>query len=196
MRARTVARIAGVLSITLIGVAPGALAATAVLDYDGVPKGPDFRTAPYIESGITTTVDQGHYELYSDATGDDDDQAFNLDEQNLGLSKVTLTAHGGGTFTVLSLDVINPADAVGEYTISAIGGSGGSIPAPTVAGPLDFSQYAPQFQGISALVVTQNGPGSFTFDDLTLTVLPEPGSRASLFAAGLALFALGRRRAR
>jgi hypothetical protein len=44
------------------------------LDYDGVAKGDDYRTAPYIESGITTTVNQGHYELYSDATGDDGDQ--------------------------------------------------------------------------------------------------------------------------
>ena len=199
MRTHTAARIAGMLSLAVLAFAPGARAAMAVLDYDHVPKGADFRTAPYIENGITTTVDQGHYELYSDATGADDDQAFNLDDQkpdHVGsqLSKVTLTAHGGGTFDVLSLDVVNPADSVGEYTISAIGGTGGSIPAPIVAGTLDFSQYAPAFHGISALVVTQNSPGSFTFDDLAVSVLPEPSATASLFAASLTVFALSRRR--
>ena len=192
---RTHARVAGML-VTLLALAPGATAATAKLDYDGVPKGDDFRTAPYIESGITTTVNQGHYELYNDATGDDGDQAFNLDEQNTGLSKVTLTAHGGGTFDVVRLDIVNPADTVGEYTISAIGGTGGSIPAPTTMGTIEFSDYAPAFHGITALVITQNSPGTFTFDDLELNVLPEPGRLTSLCAAGLALLALARRRAR
>ena len=193
---RTYVRIAGVLAISLLGFAPGASAATAKLDYDGVPKGDDYRTAPYIENGITTTVDQGHYELYNDSTGDDGDQAFNLDEQNTGLSKVTLTAHGGGTFDVVSLDVVNPADTVGEYTITAIGGTGGSIPAPTTMGTIEFSDFAPAFHGITALVITQNSPGAFTFDDLEVTVLPEPASIASLCAAGLAVFALSRRRSR
>jgi hypothetical protein len=195
MRARIAIRIAGVFSIAVLGFAPGAGAATAVVDYDGVPKGGDFRTAPYTENGIVTTVQQGHYELYDDATGSEGDQAFNVDEQQHGLSKVRLTA-SANTFDVVSIDVINPADTVGEYTISAIGGTGGSIPAPTVAGPIDFSQYAPQFHGITALVVTQNSPGSFTFDDVTVNVLPEPGSLASLCAAGAALFALRHRRKR
>jgi hypothetical protein len=200
MRTRP-AQLAGVFSIAVLGLAPGARAVTAHLDFDGVPTGVDFRTAPYVESGITTTVDQGHYELYNDATGNDGDQAFNLDEQKpnetgIQLSQVTVTAEGGGTFDVVSLDVVNPADSVGEYTITAIGGTGGSIPAPVVAGPVDFSQYAPAFQGVSALVITQNSPGSFTFDDLTVNVLPEPSATASLLAAGLAVFALSRRRAR
>ena len=205
MRALTVARITGlVLSI-------------AVLDFDGVPKGGDFRTTPYSENGIVTTVDQGHYELLSDATGSDSDQAFNLDEENPNStpqnpqppipSKVTFTAYPASTFDVVSLDVVNPADSVGEYTISAIGGTGGSIPAPTVAGPIDFSQYAPAFHGVTALVITQNTPQpcgptqvtcshAFTFDDVSVNVLPEPGAAPSLFVAGIALFALRRRRAR
>ncbi len=191
MRPRTFA-----LVIAVFGLAPGTSAAVTVLEYDDTPKGKDFRTEPYSENGLTTTVDRGHYELYSDATGGANDQAFNLDEQNLGLSKVTVTPDSPSTFDVESLDVINPADTVGEYTISAIGGTGGSIPAPTVAGPLDFTQFAPAFKGITALVVTQNSPGSFTFDDLTVNVLPEPASLAALFTGGLAVFALGRRRAR
>jgi hypothetical protein len=176
------------LSIALLLVAPGARAAMAVLDYDAGKLG-DFKTVPYVENGITTTVDRGHYELYSDATGEDGDKAFNMDERSFGLSKVTLTAQGGGTFDVLSLDVINPADSPGEYTISAIGGGGGSMPAPMVAGPVEFG---PGFAGISALVVTQNAPGSFTFDDLTVNVLPEPSPAAALAASALALAALGR----
>jgi hypothetical protein len=190
------ARIAGMLSIALLALAPGALAATARLDYDGVPKGDDYRTAPYIENGITTTVNQGHYELYNDSTGEDGDQAFNLDEQTTGLAKVTLTAHGGGTFDVVRLDVVNPADTVGEYTITAIGGTGGSIPAPTTMGTVEFSDFAPAFHGITALVITQNSPGAFTFDDLEVNVLPEPASLASLWVAGLAVVALARRRTR
>jgi len=212
MRAYAAARFAGVFSIALLGLAPGARAATAVLDYDGVPKGGDFRTTPYTENGITTTVDQGHYEIEADATGADGDQAFNLDEENPDSagppvpSKVTIMAYPASTFDVVSLDVINPADSVGEYTISAIGGTGGSIPAPVTAGQIHFADYAPAFHGITAIVITQNTPQTcgptqlpcrhaFTFDDLTVNVLPEPGGAASLFAAGLAVFAL-RRRAR
>jgi hypothetical protein len=194
-------------------VASGALAATTVLDYDGVPKGGDFRTGPYSENGITTTVQQGHYELYNDSTGADGDQAFNLDEENPAgsgppvPSKVTIMAYPASTFDVVSLDVINPADTVGEYTISTIPPSpGGTIPAPIVAGPLNLSGN-PAFHGITALVITQNAPQScgptapqcshsFTFDDLTVNVLPEPARAASLVAASLALAALRRRRYR
>jgi hypothetical protein len=203
-----------VLSIAALGFGSDARAATTVLDYDGVPKGGDFRTTPYNENGITTTVDQGHYELYNDATGADGDQAFNLDEENPNPagppipSKVTIMAYPASTFDVVSLDVINPADSVGEYTISAVpaNGPGSSIPAPTVAGPFNLSAN-PAFQGITALVITQNAPQpcgptqltcshAFTFDDVTVNVLPEPGAATSLFAAGLALFALSRRRDR
>ncbi len=216
MRAQTAVRIAGVIGFAALGFGSGAQAASAVLDYDGVPKGGDFRTTPYSENDITTTVVRGHYELYDDATGGDSDQAFNLDEENPNStedpipSKVTITADGGKMFNVVSLDVINPADSVGEYTITAIpanvGETGASIPAPIVAGSIDFSDYAPGFQTVAALVITQNSPApcgptqlrcshAFTFDDLTVNVLPEPGATASLFAAGL-LLALGRRRAR
>ncbi|HKA14643.1 MAG TPA: hypothetical protein VKH41_06475 [Myxococcota bacterium] len=215
MRSHAAARFAAMFSIAPIGLAPGARAATAVLDYGGVPKGGDFMTAPFTENGITTTGDQGHYEIYADATGPDGGQAFNLDEENPNTggppipSKVMLTtAYSASTFDVVSLDVINPADSVGEFTISAVGGTGGSIPAPTVAGPLDFSAAAPgAFHGVTALVITQNTPApcgptqltcshAFTFDDVRLDVLPEPGATASRFATGLAAFALSRRRVR
>jgi len=186
-----VARIALALFVAALGFTPAARAVTVVLDYNSASV-KDFLTAPYVENGITTTVDAGHYEVLADPTAADGDRAFNLDEQNLGLSKVTLTASGGIPFDALSLDVINPADSAGEYTISAVGGGGGSIPAPTVAGPLLFT---PAFAGISALVITQNAPGSFTFDDLTVRSLPEPSATASLLTAGLVVFALYRRRA-
>jgi hypothetical protein len=186
-----VARIGLVVSVASLGFAPAARAVTVVLDYDSASM-KDFLTAPYFEKGITTTVDAGHYEFHADATGADGDRAFNLDEQNLGLSKVTLTVIGGATFDALSLDVINPTDTAGEYTISAVGGGGGSIPAPTVAGPMAFG---PGFTGISALVITQNSPGSFTFDELTVSSLPEPDATASLLASALLVFALRRRRA-
>jgi hypothetical protein len=214
MRAHSVARIAGMLSIAALAFAPGARAAQTKLDYDGVPKGGDFRTTPYSENGITTTVNQGHYELYNDATGADGDQAFNLDEENPNgagppiPSRVTITAYPASTFDVLSLDVVNPADSVGEYTISPVPdpGPASGIPAPTAAGLLDLSGN-PAFQGIVAIEITQNTPQpcgptmttcshAFTFDDVTVNVLPEPGAAASGFAAGLALLALSRRRAR
>jgi hypothetical protein len=84
-------------SIAVLWIAPAASAAVAVLDYDAGKLG-DFRTAPYVENGITTTVDAGHYELYADATGEDGDLAFNLDDEKLGLARVTLTAQGGARF--------------------------------------------------------------------------------------------------
>jgi len=196
MRAHAVLRNLGVLAVAMLGLAPAARAAVAHLDYDGVAKGDDYRTAPYIENGITTTVLQGHYELYNDATGGDSDQAFNLDEQSTGPSRVRLTAHGGGTFDVVSLDVVNPADSAGEYTITGIGGTGGSINAPTTMGTIAFSDYAPAFHNLVALEITQHSPGAFTFDDLEVQVLPEPGQLASLVAAGIAVFALSRRRTR
>jgi hypothetical protein len=87
--------------------------------------------------------------------------------------------------------VVKPADTPGEYTISAIGG-GASIPAPTVAGPLELG---PGFAGITALVVAQHSPGSFTFDDVTVNVVPEPATAPALAACALALAALRRRRA-
>jgi len=208
------AQIVAVLGVALLGYAPGARAATAVLDYDGAPKGADYRTAPYTENGITTTVNQGHYDLYNDATGGDGDQAFNLDEENPSgsgppvPSQVTIMAYPASTFDVVSLDVVNPADTVGEYTISALpsSGPGSTIPAPTTVGPLDLSGN-PAFHGITALVITQNAPQAcgptqaacrhaFSFDDLTVNVLPEPAQLASLAAAGLAVFALSRRRTR
>jgi hypothetical protein len=190
MRARTL-----LVSIALLGLAPAARAAMTTLDYDSAPNG-DFLTAPYLEKGITTTVDQGHYEFYANATGADGDQAFNMDEQKTGLSRVTISAYPASYFDVVSLDVVNPADAVGEYTITAIGGSGGAIPVPTVAGPIDFTRYGAAFQHVTALVVTQNAPGSFTFDNLKVNVLPEPARGVSLIAPGLAVFALRRRRTR
>jgi hypothetical protein len=191
------AQFAGVFSIAILALAPGAHAVTVVVDYDGA-MAKDLVTTPYFENGITTTVDTGHYDFYADATGEDGDLAFNIDDQHGGLTRVTITAQGL-MFNALSLDVINPADsATGEaYTISAIGGSGDSIPAPATAGPLTFG---PAFQGITALVITQTSAGSstgaFSFDDLTVQSLPEPSATASLFTAGLAVFALRRRRVR
>jgi hypothetical protein len=179
-----------------LGWASTAGAVVVVLDYDGA-KAKDHVTAPYYENGVTTTVDAGHYDFYADATGEDGDQAFNIDDHQTGPSSVTITAQGL-IFDVVSLDVINPADpATGEsYTITAIGGGAGSIPAPAVTGPLAFG---PGFHGITALKITQNPGGSskgaFAFDDLTIQSLPEPAVTTALVAGALAAFAL-RRRAR
>ena len=181
-----------------LAFASAAGAVTVTVDYDGATA-KDFVTAPYYEKGVTTTVDAGHYDFYADGTGQDGDLAFNIDDQHNGLTRVTITAQGF-MFDALSLDVINPADsATGEtYTISAIGGGGGSIAAPATTGPLTFG---PQFQGITALVITQTSAGTgssaaFAFDDLTIRSLPEPSAIGSLCAAGLAVFALSRRRTR
>jgi len=191
-------RLASILCAAALASASAAGAVTVVVDYDGATA-KDFVTTPYYEHGVTTTVDAGHYDFYADATGGDGDLAFNIDDQHNGLTRVTITAQGL-TFDALSLDVINPADtATGEtYTISAIGGGGGSMAAPATAGPLTFG---PQFQGITALVITQTSAGTgssaaFAFDDLTIKSLPEPSRVGSLCAAGLAVFALGRRRTR
>jgi len=191
-------RLASILCAAALASASAAGAVTVVVDYDGATA-KDFVTTPYYEHGVTTTVDAGHYDFYADATGGDGDLAFNIDDQHNGLTRVTITAQGL-MFDALSLDVINPADtATGEtYTISAIGGGGGSMAAPATAGPLTFG---PQFQGITALVITQTSAGTgssaaFAFDDLTIKSLPEPSRVGSLCAAGLAVFALGRRRTR
>ena len=191
-------RLAAILCAAALALPSAAGAVTVVVDYDGATA-KDFVTTPYFEKGVTTTVDAGHYDFYSDATGEDGDLAFNIDNEQSGLTRVTITAHGL-MFDALSLDVINPADAAkGEtYTISAIGGGGGSIPAPATAGPLTFGA---QFQGITALVITQTSAGTgssaaFAFDDLTIQSLPEPSAIGSLSATGLAVFALSRRRTR
>jgi hypothetical protein len=191
-------RLAAILCAAGLACSSAAGAVTVVVDYDGATA-KDFVTTPYYEKGVTTTVDAGHYDFYSDATGEDGDLAFNIDNEQSGLTRVTITAHGL-MFDVLSLDVINPADAAkGEtYTISAIGGGGGNIPAPATTGPLTFG---PQFQGITALVIMQTSAGTgssaaFAFDDLTIQSLPEPSALGSLCAAGLAVFGLSRRRTR
>jgi hypothetical protein len=191
-------RLASILCAASLACAGAAGAVTVVVDYDGATA-KDFVTTPYYEKGITTTVDAGHYDFYADATGQDGDLAFNIDNQHNGLTRVTITAQGL-MFDAVSLDVINPADsATGEtYTISAIGGPGGSIAAPATAGPLTLG---PQFQGITALVITQTSAGTgssaaFAFDDLTIQSLPEPSRVASLCVAGVAVFALGRHRTR
>ena len=191
-------RFTSFLCAASLACASAAGAVTVVVDYDGATA-KDFVTAPYYEKGVTTSVDSGHYDFYADGTGQDGDLAFNIDDQHNGLTRVTITAQGL-LFDALSLDVINPADsATGEtYTISAIGGGGGSMAAPATTGPLTFG---PQFQGITALVITQTSAGTgssaaFTFDDLTIRSLPEPSAIGSLCAAGLAVFALSRRRTR
>jgi len=193
-------RIAGLLGVAVLALSSAARAVNVQVDYDSLPSG-DFRTAPYFEGGVLTTVNCGHYEAYADATSTiEGDKAFNLDEQAGGqecggpcptCSKVTITAQGF-MFDALSVDVINPAESASEYTISAVGGGGGTW-APTTSGPHTFG---PQFSGITALVITQNSPGSLTLDDLEIQSLPEPGGIATLLTSSLALLALSRRRAR
>jgi len=191
-------RLGPIACAAILIFASGARAVTVVVDYDGATK-KDFVTTPYYEKGVTTTVDTGHYDFYSDATGTDDDLAMNIDNEGGGPTRVTITVQGL-TFDAVGVDVINPADAAtGEtYTITAIGGPGGTMAVPAVTGPVTFG---PQFQGITALVITQTSPGSastgaFTFDNLEIRSLPEPSATASLCAAGLAAFALSRRRTR
>jgi hypothetical protein len=199
--------------VAVFGLAPGANAAQVTLHFDSAPPNADHLTTPYSEKGITATVDRGHYDLYADATGPDGDRAMNLDEDpNPGVacgtsqtcSKVTLMAYPASNFDVVSLDVVNPADTAGEYTISAIGGTGGSIQVPTTVQTIHFSDYAPAFHGVTALVIAQNSASpcgllqapcshAFTFDELTVNVLPEPARAAALCAGALALAALRRR---
>lgn len=187
--------IGSMLCAISLGWASAAGAVVVVVDYDGA-KPQDFVSTPYFENGVTTTVDTGHYDFYADATGEDGDQALNIDNEQGGLSRITITAQGL-VFDVMSLDVINPADpATGEaYTISAIGGGNGSMAAPATTGPLSFGSG---FQGITALVITQTAAGAstgaFTFDDLTIQALPEPAATSALLPAALAVFALSRRR--
>lgn len=171
---------------------PGTLAAqTVLLDYDRAPS-PDFLATPYAEDGTTTTVQAGHYEIVADATGPEGDGVFQIDEQEHGLSVVTVRVDGH-FFHAVGLDVVNPTEAAGEVTIRALGGAGGSTSAPTVAGPLALG---PAFENIYALEIAQTAPGAFSFDDLELTLAPEPGAATGLASGLAALAALaGRRRA-
>jgi hypothetical protein len=167
-----------------------AVAEIVVLDYEG-GEPVDFTTDPYLEDGFRTDVEAGHYEILDDADPQCvGDRAFNVDEQVLGLTQVRLSAEDGSLFDVLTLDVVNPATQPGEVAISAVGGAG-AVSAPTVAGPF---APGPGFQGISALVITQNAPGAFAMDDVTLNVMPEPAQAPSLVALSLVVFALRRRR--
>jgi hypothetical protein len=207
-RAKTIG-VAGVLGIVMVGFVPGARAVPETMHYDGATKG-DFRTAPYVESGIRAAVSQGHYDITANPTGNDGNYAFTVDEETPGSTPanpvavpatVTFSLSSGVPFDAKSLEVINPADTVGEYTISGVGGSGGEIPAPVVAGHLDLTQYAPAFQGLTGLVITQHTsdgahPHALTIDDVTVEAAPEPGAVVSLCAGCLTLLALSRRRAR
>lgn len=193
MRSGASARIAlGLGCLLALGFAQDSRAETVVVDYDDPAQSQrgDFQTDPYIEDVTTLAVAAGHYEFVADPDGPDGDLVVNVDEQNHGLSQLTFSVGGGLPFDALSLDVVNPADSAGEYTISAVGGGGGSIPAPTSAGALSFG---PAFQGITELVITQNSPGAFAFDDLTVAVVPEAGAGATLVAGALLLLALRRR---
>jgi hypothetical protein len=178
----------------LFAFAPTAGATTVVASYDGAlpSQRSDYQTGPYQELLVRTDVVAGHYEIVADAGGADGDLAFNLDDDETGPSTVTITVGGGLSFDAVSLEVVNPAESAGEYTISAVGGGGGTMGAPTTAGVTSFPAG---FEGIDALVVTQNSPGAFAFDDLTLTVLPEPAALGSLAAAAGLLAWLRRRRA-
>jgi hypothetical protein len=197
MRAHTAVGIA-VLGVAVLALTSAARAVNVQVDYDALPPG-DFRTAPYFEGGVLTTVNCGHYEASADGTGTTEgDKAFNLDERAGGhvcggpcptCSKVTITAQGF-MFDALSVDVINPAETSSEYTITAIGGGGGTW-APTTTGQHTFG---PQFSGITALVITQNSPGALMLDDLEIQSLPEPSAFASLLVSGLAVSALRSRR--
>jgi hypothetical protein len=161
-----------------------------VIDYENAEP-VDFRTEPYLEDGTRTDVRSGHYEILADgspSTGGD--QAFHIDEQSFGLSTVRVTVEGGYLFDVVSLDVVNPADSAGEYVFSAIGGNGGSVSAPTAAGPFEPGAG---FHGVAAFDVIQTAPGAFSMDDLTLRVMPEPSAIPALLASAMLLVALRRR---
>lgn len=170
---------------------PAAIAAqTVVLDYDRAPS-PDFLTEPYSEDGTTTTVQAGHYEIVADAVGAEGDGVFQIDEREHGLTVVTVRVDGH-FFHAVGLDVVNPAEAAGEVTLRALGGGGGSTAAPTVAGSVALG---PGFENIYALEIAQTAPGAFSFDELELTVAPEPEALPALLLCVLALAALRWRRA-
>jgi hypothetical protein len=178
--------------LVLVAVARPGLAEIVVLDFENAEP-VDFSTVPYAEDGFLAEVESGHYELLADADPTfDGDLAFHVDEQQLGLTQVRLRAEDGRPFDLLSLEVVNPASAMGEVAISAVGGAG-SVSAPTVAGPF---APGPGFQGITALVITQNAPGAFSIDDVTVDVMPEPAQLPSLAALSLVVLLLARRRAR
>lgn len=175
------------LSLVLALLPLASAAQVVVLDYDAAPT-PDFETTSYVEDGVLTAVHAGHYEIVADALGSDGDHAFNIDEQNLGLTTVRIQPVGGSVFNALSLEVVNPASAPGEVTIAAVGGPG-SVSAPTVGGPFELGSG---FTQITALEITQHQPGAFAFDDV---VLPEPGRAVSFLAlAGFVLALRGARR--
>lgn len=182
-----------VASLAVFAFAAAANAATVVLDYDDLVESQlaDFQTGPYIEDVTTMAVNAGHYELVADPDGEAGDRVFQIDEQQLGLSEVSFSVGGGLVFDAVSVDVVNPAESAAEYTITAVGGSGGTLPAPTAAGPLAFG---PGFQGITGIVITQNAPGALAFDDLTIEVLPEPAYALALVAGLALLVALHRHR--
>lgn len=183
--------LASVVSLAFASVlAAPAAANIVVIDYENADP-VDFRTEPYLEDGTRTDVHTGHYEIIADGsptTGGD--QAFNVDEQSFGLSTVRVTVEGGYLFDVVSLEVVNPADSVGEYVFSAVGGEGGSVAAPTAAGPFEPGAG---FLGVAAFDITQAAPGAFAMDDLTLRVMPEPAAIPTLVASALLLAALRRR---
>ena len=178
-------------AFALGAVAPGlATAQNLVVGFDGAPTD-DFEQGPYFESNTMTRVLSGHYEIIADAVGQAGDLALNLDEQNLGLSKIRII--GAGDFDALQFEVVNPADSIGEFMITAIGGSGTTIPAPTVAGPFVLG---PAFQGIQALEITQIQPGAFAIDDLELVIVPEPGFAMAVSLTWVALVGVSSMRGR
>ncbi len=187
------APLATALFVASLALATASRADTIVLDYDGAlpSQRADFQMTPYLEDLTTVRVDTGHYEFVADVDGAEGDLVLNIDEQEHGLTQINVTVGGGHPFDAVSLEVVNPAEAPGEITISAVGGGAGSVSAPTAAGSFALGAG---FQGIDALVITQNAPGAFAFDDLTLEVVPEPALAPSLAAAALALAALRRRR--
>ncbi len=160
------------LLVLTVGLSLSTGARAVILDFDAAASG-QFFTNPYSEDGFTIEVDSGHYDIF----GTGGDQYFNIDEQMFGLTTVTLSMDGGGLFDVVSLDVIQAAIAPNVFEFVAIGGAG-SVSAPTVQGLFNFGAG---FQGISALVLTQNVSAAgigFAFDDLTLepVSVPEPGT--------------------
>jgi hypothetical protein len=165
-------------------------AATIIIDFDATTASSQL-TGNYVEDGFTMESLSGHYDFFP-SSGTGNTPYLGLDVIGLEtLSKVRFT---GGTFDLVSLDVMSTVSEInGENQI--LQSSAGGLMQLNTAGVQNFT--GPSWSNLTWITLSSNvniaGPGfdTITFDTV---VVPIPAAML-LFGSGLAgLFGIAGRR--
>lgn len=202
-------RIVLTLAVSLSLLSP---ARAAVIDFDATTNG-QYLFADYEEDGYLLTKQTGHYDFFGPAplwcnltSGNCVSNFLNVDSSAYGPATIRFSQVGGGTFNLLSFDVLDVYQYNQQtYQFSACGANclvrsskGGQ--ASILAGAMDFADATWQdVDWIEFYATSDGGPlvGSMAIDNLQLapTAVPAPAT-FGLLAAALGSLAVRRSRHR